>query len=443
MGSSRFPLRLALRLLLLLGLMAGFARSVAAEGLVAAPLLAGAAVLLAAVELFLFLRRTNRELARFFEAVSHQDFTQGFAMPREGAGFGDLGRAFGAVMKRFRDARGDQEAEIRALRAVVEHVPVPLLLLEAGKVTSLNRAARRFLAPFGSTRQEELDRIGEGLAPEILGMRPGERRLVQAREADGRPLRLSVTVADLLSAGRRQRIVALQNISGEIEATEAAAFEQLVHVLTHEIMNSLTPVSSLAETAAGLLEAAGEDPEALEDAREATATVARRAASLVRFVDSYRRLARLPRPKPERIAARALFGRLAKLGEAERARAGVELAVEVVPNSLVIEADPGQIEQALINLLRNAIEALAGRADGRIELSARRDRQGRTVIEVADNGPGIDEEIADKVFVPFFTTRREGSGIGLALTRQIMIAHKGAVMLRRGPNGGALFRLIF
>lgn len=443
MDSSRFPLKLALRLFLLFGAMAGFSWSIAAGGLVAAPLLTGLLVLLSAGELLLFVRRTNLELARFFEAISHQDFTQGFAMPREGAGFDDLGRAFGAVMERFRAARRDRETENRSLKAVIEHVPVPLLSLSGSKVAALNQAARRFLAPFEPVRIEDLDRIGEGLAGEILSMAPGERRLVPARDAEGKPLRLSVTVADIVADGRRIRIAALQNISGEIEATETAAYEQLVHVLTHEIMNSLTPVSSLAETAAGLLETAGEDAEALEDARAATATVARRAAALVRFVDSYRRLARLPRPVPERVEVAALFARLARLGEAERTRAGIALATRVTPESLVVHADPEQLEQALINLLRNALEALEGRPGGRIEMMACRDRQGRTAIEVADNGPGIDAEIADKVFVPFFTTRRDGSGIGLALTRQIMIAHKGAIMLRRSASGGALFRLIF
>ncbi|GER00446.1 hypothetical protein JCM17845_10690 [Iodidimonas gelatinilytica] len=238
-------------------------------------------------------------------------------------------------------------------------------------------------------------------------------------------------------------MIALQNISNELETTELEAWQQLVQVLTHEVMNSITPVTSLAETAAHLLNDGKGDSETLQDVKHAVDTVARRAKALTHFVESYRKLSRLPRPKPQRLALIDLFKRLELLMGAEWRDRAVTMHIDVSPPGLAVNADPEQLEQVLINLAQNAAEALEGREDAKIWLTGSLNRQGHVVINVADNGPGIPADIRERVFIPFFTTKRTGSGVGLALTRQVMIAHKGSVSINDRKGGGTVFTLSF
>jgi signal transduction histidine kinase len=240
--------------------------------------------------------------------------------------------------------------------------------------------------------------------------------------------------------------VSLQDIHGELEARELEAWQNLIRVLTHEIMNSATPISSLAATAAELLADVRDRPDhasAIADAQDAVDTIAKRSAGLVHFVESYRRLTRLPKPAPETVDIEALFGRVAQLMRPELEHRGIELAVQISPKNLSMRADTALIEQVLINLIRNAVDALADVSEPRIDLAASLDVAGRAVILVADNGHGMEAHVRDNVFVPFFTTKRHGTGVGLSLVRQIMRAHRGSVGVRSAPGEGTTLRLTF
>jgi len=405
-----------------------------------------ALALLATWELIRFVHRTNRTLARFLDALRYEDFSQSFRGEEGGAGFEVLSHSLETVMQRLRKRRAKQEEEARYLRAVVEHAPLPILSLGPdGRLALLNNAARRIFGAAGHVpaRRSDLEAHGPDFVAALGEMRAGEQRVLALRTEEGER-RVAVSVAEVSTAAGRQRLVTVQNISGALDRTEYEAWQQLVRVLTHEIMNSLTPVSSLAESAHGLIIAAQEDPEALADAQAAVETVARRASALMGFVESYRALTRLPPPERRRLELSDVFARLCRLAESEWGADGPTLDSVLPPGGLTIEADADQLEQALINLLRNAREAVEGVPAGRIRLSARRSRHGRAIIEVQDSGPGVSEETASDIFLPFFTTKRGGSGIGLALTRQIMLAHGGTVSVDRSDAlGGARFSLTF
>lgn len=388
-------------------------------------------------------RRTNLALSRFLDAVRHADFTQGFAMSGEGAGFVELGAAMTALIRQFQNSRAAQEQDIRTLRAIIDHVPAPLLKLKPdGSLVLLNNAARRLFAPQSLSKLSDLARYGHALPEIFTDIAPGENRLLSLRLADGE-VRVGLSVAEIISGQQRQRIYALQNLSGALEATEIEAWQQLVQVLTHEIMNSLTPVASLSKTASDLLARAETDREAIIDAREAVETVARRADSLMQFVGSYRSLTRLPKPHLEKIALMDFLDRLERLVAAELERRRIRLRCSVSPQSLLLLADRAQLEQMLINLVQNAMEALSETATPEIRIEARIGVRGRVLITVGDNGPGVRDDIAARIFVPFFTTKRGGSGIGLALARQIMAGHKGSIALEQAKGGGAAFTLRF
>ena len=257
-------------------------------------------------------------------------------------------------------------------------------------------------------------------------------------------LQLAVYATGFRLREQEYSLVSLHNIQSELEEQEMEAWQKLIRVLTHEIMNSITPIASLAGTVNGMLNGAGQvEDETIDDVRQALQTIQRRSEGLLRFVDTYRNLTHLPTPEFQILPVAELFDRVAQLMRPQLEEQGTSLAVEVEPRSLELTADAGQIEQVLINLLRNAAQALDGQQGGRIGLRARMDGRGRPLIEVSDDGPGIVTEALDKIFIPFFTTRQDGSGIGLSLCRQIMRLHRGTIGARSQPGEETVFALRF
>jgi signal transduction histidine kinase len=229
-------------------------------------------------------------------------------------------------------------------------------------------------------------------------------------------------------SGETERLYAIENLSGELTAREASAWRNLIRVLTHEIMNTLTPVTSLAQTTTTMLD----DSPAHADIREAVSTIARRSEGLTHFVSRYRELLKVPQVDPQSVAVADTLEHVRRLLVAELA--GIDTRVDVVPSSLTVRADRALLEQVLVNLVKNAVEALAGNMAPQLHLSGRLEF-GKVLIRVRDNGPGISPEEQEQVFIPFFTTKREGSGIGLSLSRQIMTAHGGDIVFASGPSG--------
>jgi two-component system, NtrC family, nitrogen regulation sensor histidine kinase NtrY len=396
-----------------------------------------------------FATTTNREIARFLDAVTYDDTARGFARLGHDAGFSELGAAMGRLMERLRTARGEREEQARYLQAVVAHVPVPLVSVGAdGRVQLLNVAARRL---FG-TRVEnlsELSHFGLAFAETLAQLAPEQAKLV-VMERGARSLHLKASATRIVTCGNTVRLVSLANIETELNAQELAAWQSVIRVLAHEIMNSLTPISSLSETARELVgQTHGallpDDPRApaLADARTALETVARRSEALLHFVQTYRHLSRRLVARSEPLRLRRVFARIERLLASELAARGIDLATRVEPETLEIAADCELLDQALINLLRNAMEVLSGRTGARIALSSFRDAESRIVISVSDNGPGIPPDLRETVFVPFFTTKRDGTGIGLTLARQIAAVHGATLELSDTQGGGATFSIRF
>lgn len=328
-----------------------------------------------------------------------------------------------------------------ALEARLEFAPIALFLIEGGAgegaVTPLNANARKLGAPGRATDRAELYRQ--------LAAQTAERRAMMQFETERGAERALVAVASVALQGRAQRLAALMPVENELEAEALNAWRQLVHVLTHEIMNSLTPVASLSHTAYDLLREEGGalDPGVHADLGTALDAIRRRADSLVDFVASYRSLSNVPPANPERIRVSELFERVGALvGPLWRARGG-QVHFSVEPASMELVADPGQLEQALINLLKNAFEASAGVEGAQAWVSARLVRGARLRIEVRDEGPGVPEAAAPHIFTPFYTTKKQGGGIGLAMVRHLVHANGGTVRYARPLGKGARFIISF
>jgi signal transduction histidine kinase len=331
-----------------------------------------------------------------------------------------------------RSAVLEREREARALAAYLDHAPAPLLAAAPdGRLAALNLAARRL---FGAD-----DLVADppaALAAAAAEAAPGERQTLTL-DLEGAPRAYALTVSELASDGRSVRILALVDVQAEIQAAEASALRELIQVLSHEIMNSLTPVTSLAQTAAELLA----DPGGAAQAREAVESVARRSEGLLRFIGAYRELARLPEPRFADVSLRALLDEVALLFRSRWEARGVRLDYEPPPDAAV-SLDRDLIAQALLNVLANAAEAaVESAAEPRVRLRAGRTRQGRLTVAVEDNGQGIGLADPNQIFRPFFTTKAGGTGVGLSLARQVALAHGGEIAVANSPGGGAAVTL--
>ncbi len=450
MGFERFTLLLGLRLTCLLLTSAVTVWLLMAQDYPTAALITLVVAVLQILELSRYVSRTNQELARFLDAVRYADFGQRFTFSGSGAGFAELGETFTDILDRFRADRSTHERELRHLKALVEHVPVPLISLHADtRIDVWNNAARRLFGERPIQRLDDLARFGPTLVEEVRSIAPGERKLVRT-EFDQLPQSLTISASEIVTRGSREKLISLQNIQTELDGMQLTAWQDLVRVLTHEIMNSITPVSSLAKTASDLVtdvsERIADQPQLVEtlvDVKKAVDTLARRSDGLTEFVSSYQQLMGLPDPERSRFRVADLFTDVTGIATVGWAEQNLELDRQIEPVTLELDADRHLLEQLLINLLKNAEQALTGAEDGRVSLRARLNNRGRVSIEVTDNGPGISNEVAARIFVPFYTTRREGSGVGLALSRQIMNAHGGTISFSTPREGGSRFTLAF
>lgn len=455
MGYSKFSILLAARLVLIMAMLLGLTYLIYLPGYVASTTLVLLIVVGLSFEVYRFVSKTNAEVSRFLDAARYADFSQRFQLQSMGAGFGELGDTFTDILSRFRDVRTAQESTLRHHKALIEHVPMPLVSVYANDAITLwNNAARRLFGSAHVTKLEDLKQFGDDFHRNVLTLEAGERRLVSCT-IDGMEHRISMAAATVVVEGKKERLINLQDIQSELDAAQLQAWQDLVRVLTHEIMNSITPVASLAKTTVDLVsdvqDQVSEHPEVqqeLLDIKDAVETVARRSDSLMSFVSSYRRLTSLPAPKREIVGLEDLFAQVERVAAEYWPEDAIAFQVSVHPNNLELNADPGMVEQILLNLIKNAAQAIEEQTPGRderpqIHLSARINNRGRCLIEVADNGPGIAPDISSKIFIPFYTTKREGSGVGLALTRQIMIAHGGSVAVESKVGVGTKFTLTF
>lgn len=449
MGFSRFQTGIVLRVTALVCTVALLAWMISYTSWYVSIALLTMAACAEVLMLMQFATQSGREVARFLDAISFDDTSVNFSALREDSAFHDLGTAMSRVMDRLRTGRVEREEQAQYLQTLLSHIPVALVSVdENGVVQLLNLAARR-LFESACTHSSQFLRYGEAFAAGLENLRPGDGAIVRM-ERISTALQLKAVATDLTLAGSRRRLISLQNIETELSANELAAWQTVIRVMAHEVMNSLTPVSSLAASVQELVadvlkKLPADDPnrETLMDASEALDTMARRSEGLLHFVQNHRRLTKRMIARLEVIPVRRIFARLERLLAGELAMRDIQLTYNVQPQTLEISADAELLDQALINLVRNAIEALRDKSERRIDLSASRDANGHTVLSVADNGPGIAQELREKVFVPFFTTKRQGSGVGLTLARQIAVVHNATISISETPGGGATVSLRF
>ena len=451
---KQFTVRIIFRTMILTLSLSVLILSLLTSGYHALSFLSFIIVIAQLVEMIRFVSKTNSELIRFLDAARHADFSQQFEFKHAGSGFTELSKTFSDILSGLQTARTMQEQDISHLKAVVEHVPVPLISIHANnKITVWNNSARRLFGNHSVTAIGDLGIFGNHFTGSLQKIQAGQKQLLDI-EIDGVQHQLSISATQIIAAQNTEMLISMQDIQTELDKAQLQAWQDLVRVLTHEIMNSITPVASLARTATDLVDDVNvrtaqilppnsEIQAELNDITDAVSTVARRSESLMQFVSSYRRLSSLPKPQKKPVTLQPIFEQTLLLAKQHTLDVNTEIVLNVIPESLMVNADKNMLEQVLLNLLLNASQAIQGIDNPKVILSAALSKRGHVIIQISDNGIGIDNALKSKIFVPFYTTKREGSGVGLALTRQVMIAHGGSVTVKNNQAGGATFSLNF
>ncbi|AMQ57729.1 sensor histidine kinase [Algoriphagus sanaruensis] len=389
-----------------------------------------------------------KKVRLFLDNIKQDKYSQLYPVKFDGTETDDLHIEFNAILAKLKEDQAEKEANYQYFRSVFKHLSIGLITFgENGDIQILNVAAKRILNVDELKNIHEVESINKELHLAIQNLRTGGSELIKIAHPDG-IMQLSVYVIELLMRGERFKLVSLQNIQSELEEKEMEAWQNLVKILTHEIMNSIAPISSLAGTLKGELEYKIDhneslNPSDMEDCMMGISTIEKRSEGLIRFVSDFRSLAHIPTPKFGSIGISKLFDQLEILLQHQLDSLQITLKKELNPEELILFGDQTQIEQVLINLLQNAIQAVEDSDLKIITLKAFIDEAGKIIIEVTDTGKGIEEEALGKIFIPFFTTKKKGSGIGLSLSKQIMRRHKGNIQVRSVLGEGTTFKLIF
>lgn len=394
------------------------------------------------VNLIRYIEKTNKDLTHFLLSIRQGAFTESYTSGNRGNQHKQLSDALNEIVSEFAKINEQKELHYQFLKTLNENINVSILSFdEKGELIMMNQAAKRLLGLPSFSKLEHFKKIDAALYKAVSTLEPEVRAVVKVILHE-ETFQLSVQLKEIILNGKPVRIVLLQNLNNELESKEIEAWHQLIRVLTHEIMNSVTPIVSLTGAVENILRSnSGEgndftrlSRENIDDVYSSLATIQSRSKGLIKFVTSYKEFARPLDAKFETVDVSSLLQRTIMLLQPQFEEHKINVTTEIPESNLTANGDASLLEQVLINLLKNALEAVAHDGTGQIKIILRK-KNHQTIIIISDNGPGIDEETLPRIFVPFFTTKPKGSGIGLSLSRQIMKIHNGTLKVQTSGKG--------
>jgi len=399
--------------------------------------LAAIFVIIFVVSIIQYASKTNRYITNFLEAIRYSDFTRSFEIEGLGSQFDQMREAFNDVIQDFQKIRNEKEEQYLFLQNVIQHIGISLIAYRKdGQVEMFNNATKKLFRKNNIRKISDLANLSHDLVDILMKAKSGSKALVKINDEDD-ILQLAIYAKEFKIRDRNLTLVSIQNIQSELEENEIIAWQKLISVLTHEIMNSITPIASLSATINNMLVETKKEmnenaiPEELQDTVDdiegALQTINKRSTGLLHFVENYRNLTKVPKPNFSIFKIQSLFDTICHLHGDDIKQKNINFITSIIPEDLDMTADEQLLEQVIINLIRNAIHAVEAKENPKIEMKAYKDERDRLTIQVTDNGVGILEEVIDKIFIPFFTTKKKGSGIGLSLSRQIIRLHGGTI----------------
>jgi signal transduction histidine kinase len=400
------------------------------------------------LEIFRFLKKTQDEVSDFVESVHYRDFSRHFDVSHAPVELQPLRKGFNEINSAIKVISRERETQYQYLQKILELVDTGILSYETktGNIAWMNESLKKMLQiPYLKTLDSLAKRDHE-LFEEIRDIKAGENKVVTLNR-DKNSFKTLLSATAFQTDGLVYKLIAFQNVNEALDENESQAWKKLLSVMTHEIMNSVAPISSLADTLKNRIKQASEEnkdqPNSMEDIELGINTIKRRSEGLLKFAETYRNLNKVVQPNLKSVPIMDLFENLHHLMEPTLEQKNIELDVVMKDPGLVVEADLNLLEQVMINLLVNAIDAVKEKEHPRIVLSAEKSKGSRTEIRVADNGYGMSAEVMENIFVPFFSTKKTGSGIGLSLCKQIMMLHKGNIQVQSREGEGSVFTLQF
>jgi nitrogen fixation/metabolism regulation signal transduction histidine kinase len=396
------------------------------------------------------LNTTNRKMSYFLESVQNNDSTLIFPTHVSDRSIRELYEGLNKINEQIKQLKIENQQREQYFQTILENVGTGIITCNSkGFILHANSAVKRMLGLDVLTHINQLERISGSLFHAVWQIKPFEQKLVSVTSKHG-IIEISLKATSFKTQTDELRLLSVQDIRNELDEKELDSWMKLIRVLMHEIMNSIAPITSLSESLSKLFTIDGKmvsreqiDEKTISTTARGLSVIGEQGNGLIQFVESYRKLTRLPKPDKKVFKAEELVNRMKVLYSSLENSNRVKLAIAVNPPEIELFADENLISQVLLNLLKNALEALDGKADGMIRILVKVADNNRPEIKVADNGPGIPDEIMEQVFVPFFTTRENGSGIGLSLSRQIMRLHGGSLQVRSVPGKETVFSMIF
>lgn len=447
MKSPRFQWKILIRVVLLFATLLGAAFLIV-YGLYIYLLILIPVIIYQLYEIYRFQKKTYDELNQFVESVHYRDFSRYFDVKHAPVEIQPLREGFNEINTTFKVISREKETQYHYLQKILELVDTGILSYQeqSGEVVWMNESLKKMLQiPYLKTIHS-LAKRDEEFYKEVISLKPGNGKIATARvESNAFKLLLSVTAFQ--TDGKLYKLVAFQNVNEALDETESKAWQKLLSVLTHEIMNSVAPISSLADTLKHRLQQSvavlNNESGSVDDLELGIETIKRRSEGLLKFAETYRNLNKITTLNLKKVYVRDLFGNILQLMNPTLEQKNIDIETILKEPDLSLNADTSLLEQVLINLLVNAIEAVKEKQSPRIVLSAYLSSNGKPVIKVADNGNGMSPEVMEKIFIPFFSTRKSGSGIGLSLCKQIMMLHRGNIQVQSKEGEGTAFVLSF
>lgn len=415
------------------------------------PIIVGAVIVFLVISLIRYIDRINRELSNFLESIRFSEFTRSFNMDGMGSSFQELNNAFNEVINDFQRVRSEKEEHFYYLQTILQNIDVSVVAYrDDGTIELINKSAKKLFQVSGLRNIQGLDNLSPELVKILFRIQPGQNELIKVQDDDDF-LQLAIYATNFKIKDKVITLATIKDIQTELEEQETEAWQKLIRVLTHEIMNSIAPISSISSTLAEATKALPRNPdgninldeETEQEINHALNTINKRSNGLLHFVNTYRNLTKIPQPNFNFCKVSDILTNVGNLMKEELKERGITLVEKIEPENIAFTADGQLIEQVLINLVKNAVQALKDIENAEIRLLSFYNKRGRVTIQVIDNGPGILPEVLEKIFIPFFTTRPSGSGIGLALSRQILKLHNGSITAQSTPDKETVFTLSF
>lgn len=400
------------------------------------------------VDFYRFQKKAHDELDQFVESVHYRDFSRYFDVKHAPVDLQPLRQGFNEINSTFKVISKEKETQYQYVQKILELVDTGILSYqeESGEVVWMNESLKNLLQlPYLKTIHS-LQKRDPQLYASIIVLKPGEGKIATAHH-DKSSFKILLSATAFQTEGKKFKLIAFQNVNEALDETESRAWQKLLSVMTHEIMNSIAPISSLAETLKSRLKQSvnllNNETGAVDDLELGIDTIKRRSEGLLKFAETYRNLNKITTLNLKKVYVRNLFENLHHLMQPTLEQKNIDVEIILKDTDLQLEADINLLEQVLINLLVNAIEAVKEKTEPRIILSAYTANNKKIIVKVTDNGTGMTEEVLDKIFIPFFSTKKHGSGIGLSLCKQIMMLHKGTMQVQSTEGEGTSFLLQF